>query len=350
MQLSSPQFDPTGFLDDFRAAHLSQLLVAAVSDFDVGRILSDGPISFAELRGELKLAERPAIVLLTALRALKLIDVNDQHQMELTAYGREKLSPESPFHLRGYVGLGAFSADVRHIVECLKHDRSAGPVSFVFHSGGSSALDDPQTAGVLTRAMADRARSIAPLLAQEIDLSSARRLVDVGGGHGLYSAAFLKRNPSLKAMIIDRAPALEVARQFAAELDLGGRMQFVVGDVHTLGLEERPDAVLIANLLHDYNSQDAEALVHRFAAMLAPGGRMLVLDAWLNSVNPGDPPVSDGPRAVAAYSGLLFSLCEGRCYRLDEVQTWLHNAGLRVGEQVTALPAHGGVVIGHKEV
>lgn len=348
MSLPKPQHDTTAFLDEFRAAQLSHLLVAAATEFDVGQALCDAPRTFAELRQQLNLAERPAIVLLTGLRSMGLIDVEGP-LIRLTDYGREKLSPESPFHLCGYVGLGAFSGDVRQMIECLQRDHPAGGVSFVYHDEGRpSALDDPATAGVLARAMADRARSIAPFLAEAVDLSGAQTLVDVGGGHGLYSYALLEKHPRLQAFIVDRAPALQVAREYATLLGVEDRVQLVPGNVHTIDLEQTPDVVLIANLLHDYSAADAEAIVRHFAAALAPGGRMLVLDAFLDSVPEGAPPISPGPREVAAYSALLFSICEGRCYRLDEVQRWLRNAGLRVEEAVPPLPAHGGVVTGWK--
>ncbi len=348
MSPSKPQYDTTAFLDEFRTAQLSHLLVAATTEFDVGQTLCAGPLPWNELRERLGLAERPAIVLLTGLRAMGLIDVEGSH-VRLTEYGREKLSPESPFHLRGYVGLGAFSGDVRQMIECLRHDRPAGGVSFVYHDEDHpSALDDPDTAGVLARAMADRARSIAPYLAEAVDLSDAHTLVDVGGGHGLYSYALLQKHPQLTAVIIDREPALRVAREYAAALGVEERVQWLTGNVHNFSLEKSPDAVLIANLLHDYNAPDAQALVHHFAAALAPGGRMLVLDSLLNSVPEGAPPIAAGPREVAAYSALLFSICEGRCYRLDEVQRWLRAAGLRVDEAVASLPAHGSVVTGRK--
>jgi hypothetical protein len=51
---------------------------------------------------------------------------------------------------------------------------------------------------------------------------------------------------------------------------------------------------------------------------------------------------------VAAYSGLLFSISEGRCYRLDEVQQWMRSAGLRLEERIIYLPAHGSVLTGWK--
>lgn len=349
MFASAPQYDTTGFLDEFRAAQLSHLLVAAVTEFDVGAALAGGPLAYADLCERLELADRPAIVLLTALRAMELIDVDAEGRLHLTEYGREKLSPSSPFHLRGYIGLGVFSGDVERTIECLKKDHPAGTVSFVYHDDGHpSVLDDPMMADVLTRAMADRARSLAPFLAQGLDLAGAQTLVDVGGGHGLYGYALLAKHPALRGIVIDRAPPLRVAREYASSLRLEERVQFIPGNVHTIELDAQPDVILIANLLHDYDAADAESLVQRFASQLAAGGRLLVLDAFLNPVPDGAPPISDGPRPVAAYSGLLFSLCEGRCYRLDEVQQWMRNAGLAVDDAILDLPGHSAVLTGWK--
>ncbi len=344
-----PSHDTTSFLDEFRTAQISHLLVAAVTDFDIGGALTEGPMTYSELRFHLELADRPAIVLLTALRSIGLIDVDADGRVALTPYGREKMSPASSFSLRGYVGLGAGSADVRQMVDCLKHDRPAGGLSFVYHEGQDrSALDDPATSHLLTGAMADRARNVAPFLAAELDLANAAHLLDVGGGHGIYSYALLERFPNLRGTILDRQPALDVAFEYAEARGLGERVRLLHDDAHTAELEEVPDVVLMANLLHDYNERDAAALVEQFARRLPSGGRLMVLDSLLNPVPPGAPPVSDGPRAVAAYSALLFSICEGRCYRRDEVETWLHDAGLEVDAHVVSLPAHGSLVTGWK--
>lgn len=344
-----PQHDTTRLLDEFRTAQLSHLLTAAVVKFDVGSVLSSGPLPYALVCERLELADRPAIVLLTALRSIGLIEVDDRGRIGLTAYGREKLDPDSPFHLRGYLGLGAFSADVQNMIDCLKNDRPAGSVSFVFHKDGPpSALDDPETAAVLTRAMADRARNVAPLLAEHLDLSDARCLVDVGGGHGLYSFALLEATPNLEAIIIDREPVLAVAHEYARKHGVADRVQLLCGDIHSIEVPARTDAVLMANILHDYNVQDAQALVGRFGGALRSQGRLLILDSFLNEVPPHAPPISDGPRPVAAYSGLLFSICEGRCYRFDEVRDWMRAAGLRLEDRIISLPAHGSLLAGRK--
>ena len=347
-QTRSPQ-DTTAFLDEFRTAQISHLLTAAVAEFDVGAALENGPLSYDQLRKKLGLADRSAIVLLTALRSIGLISVGANGSIELTGYGWEKMAPSSPFHLRGYIGLGAFSLDVQNMIACLKHDRPAGDVSFVYHENGPpSALDDPATSDLLTRAMADRARNIAPTLAEQLDLSRSRCLIDVGGAHGLYSYHLLQKHDNLKAILVDREPALNVAREYAAQLGVANRVEFVHGDIHTLQIPAEVDTVLMANILHDYNAADAAALVKHYAEALPPHGRLMILDAFLNSVPPGHPPVSDGPRAVAAYSGFLFSLCEGRCYRFDEAEAWLRDAGLQVDRRRISVPAHGSLLTGIK--
>ena len=50
------------------AVHTTELLTAAVAHFDVfGRLAASGPRTPAELRADLGLAERPAVVLLTVV-------------------------------------------------------------------------------------------------------------------------------------------------------------------------------------------------------------------------------------------------------------------------------------------
>ncbi len=347
MPNSQPTQDPTQLLDDLRTSTLSQLLVAGTIKFDVGTALDNGPLNYSDLCESLQLADRAATVLLTGLRSLGLIDITEENLVDLTDYGYEKLSPNSRFNLRGYIGLGAFSADTQYMIACLANDAPAGDVSFVYHEdGGASALDDPETSDALTRAMAARAANVAPFVPEHIDLSSSRHLIDVGGGHGLYSLHLLSQYPNLRASILDREPPLKVAKEYAQEMELSDRVELAFCDIHTHQIGDKADVILMANILHDYNAADAQRLVAHYAGQLADGGRLLILDAFLDPVDTGAPPISTGPRPVAAYSAMLFSICEGRCYRLDEYQAMMTAAGLAVDPNVAQVPARGSILTG----
>lgn len=349
MDSALPVHDPTHMLDDLRACYLSHLLVIAATKYDIGSALSASPRDYEDLCDEFQLAPRPATVFWTAARAMGLIELTPEGQIRLSNYGREKLAPNSPFNLRGYLGLGASSADVQNLMACLEHDAPQGDVSFVFHADrGPSALDDPLTSDALTRAMAARAGNVAPYVARELDLSSAHRLLDLGGAHGIYSLELLKRNPHLQATIVDRRPPLQVAREIANASGLAPRVELVFGDIHDYSIEPDVDVVLMANILHDYDQAVAEKLVADVASQLRAGGRLIILDAFLDSVEDGFPPISSGPRPVAAYSAMLFSICEGRCYRTDEYQAMLQRAGLQLDPKVRQVPAHGSLLSGTK--
>jgi hypothetical protein len=322
-----------------------------VTDFDIGRILSPHSLSFNELQSALGLQRRSTIILLTALNSMGLLQVESDNRINLSPLGREKMSPDSPHHLRGYVGLGGFSHDAQQLAQCLRTNKPAGDVSFVyFNNAGPSALDDPQTADVLTRAMADRARSIAPFVQDVVSTNDHHHLLDVGGGHGLYSIALLQQDPTLTATIIDRAPALAVAKEYRDAHGLSDRLTLVQGDIHTAIVPDTVDTILLANILHDYDADSVQALITLYANSLPPGGTLRVMEAFLNPIpdSPGYPPISDGPKEVAAYSILLASLCEGCCYRADEIATWLKDAGLKVSPLIE-LPTHMGIITGTKK-
>src|SRR5690242_13886674 len=89
--LTPPNVDPTPIFEHFRGNYGTELLVAAVAHFDLFARLAAGPVSRDELLIQLKLAERPFVVLTTALRAMKLLEVDAQSRFALAPLAAEHL-------------------------------------------------------------------------------------------------------------------------------------------------------------------------------------------------------------------------------------------------------------------
>ncbi len=106
-----PDTDPAIIFELFRGSYGSELLTAAVAHFPVFRILSETPRSFIEFREALHLDERPANVLVTALKAFGLVQESDG-QLHPTALAAEHLSPEGYFNVSDYIGLRGSSRRV----------------------------------------------------------------------------------------------------------------------------------------------------------------------------------------------------------------------------------------------
>ncbi|MEW4567920.1 methyltransferase [Tautonia sp. JC769] len=342
-ELARPHTDPTPIFELFRGNFATELLTVAVAHFNVFGRLADAPRSEAELRVELQLQERPATVLFTALRAMGLLSRSEHGQLALTDLSREHLVPGAPFDVGSYLTLAARSPGVLEMAERLRsnHPATSGPVTeegvaFVYREGIDSAMEREETARTLTLSLAGRARNVAPVLAEAFPLSGCRTLLDVGGGSGLYSIAYLQRHPDLTAIVWDRPEVLKVAHELAETHGVADRLECRSGDMFTDPVPHGADAVLLSNILHDWDIPECKSVIARLADALAPGRKLLIHDVFLNDA-------MDGPLPVALYSASLFSLTEGRAYSAGEYRQWLIEAGFDPGPIVPTL-AHCGVL------
>lgn len=341
-----PVTDPTSIFELFRGTYATELLTGAVAHFNVFGLLAEQPRSFADLRAALGLAERPATVLITALRAFGLIAPDAAGRLDLTPVAREHLVPGAAFDVSGYIGLAAGSPGVVEMVARLKANKPAGAESketgaaFIYREGIESAMEREASARGFTLALAGRAKNVAPVLAARYPLDSARLLLDVGGGTGIYSIAWLQGHPALRAIVWDRPEVLKVATEIAAAHGVADRLECRPGDMFHDPFPDGVDTVLLSNILHDWDVPECRTLIARCAAALPASGRLLVHDVFLNDA-------LDGPLPIALYSAALFCMTEGRAYSAEEYRGWLRAAGLEPAAVIPTL-VHCGVLPGLK--
>lgn len=353
--LAPPRIDPTPIFEIFRGHLGTELLTAASAHFNVFGLLAQGPRTLADLRSEIGLAERPALVLCTALRAFGLLIQDETGRLALSDLARDHLVPGGAFDVSGYVGLAGDSPGVREMVELLRTNRPAGSVpepgnsaeaagkvgaAFIYREGIESAMEDESAARRLTLALAGRARNVAPVLAARCPLPGARRLLDVGGGTGIYSIAWLQRHPELRAVVWDRPEVLKVAQEMACTYGVADRLEVRPGDMFTDPVPGDCDVILLSNVLHDWDVPECQGLLRRLAEALrelrGATGRLLIHDVFLNDA-------LDGPLPLALYSAALFTLTEGRAYSAAEYRSWLTEVGLQP-EAIIPTLIHCGVL------
>ena len=257
--ITPPTIDPTAIFEHFRGSYGTELLTAAIAHFNVFGRLAEQSLTVTQLRTELELAERPAVVLFTALKAMGLLSEVDG-TLSLTPLAAEHLVPGGAFDVGDYVGLAAGSPGVTEMVERLRTNRPAGAdaegsggAAFIYRDGMCSAMEAEDSARHLTLALAGRAKNVAPHLAANLDLSQAELLVDVGGGTGIYSFALLQKHPQLRSVILDRPEVLKVAAEMADLYGVADRAELRAGDMFSDELPVNADAVLLSNILHDWD-------------------------------------------------------------------------------------------------
>jgi predicted O-methyltransferase YrrM len=343
--LQRPEIDPTPIFELFRGSYGSELLTAATAHFNVFGILARESLSLGQLCERLEIAERPVIVLTTALLAMGLIAKNEDGRLVPTPLAAAHLVPGAKFDVSNYVGLAASAPSVLDMVERLRTNTPAGlddsdqGTAFIYRQGVRSAMEKEEPARHFTLALAGRAKNVAPALAEQVTACGPATLLDVGGGTGIYSIALLQKNPKLRAIVLDRPEVLKLAEEFAREYGVEDRLECREGDMF---VDELPaaDLVLLSNILHDWDVPECRALVARCAASLSVDGSLLIHDVFLNDE-------LDGPLPIAMYSAALFTLTEGRAYSEAEYREWLEEAGLAVLGRIDTL-VHCGVLIGKR--
>ena len=314
-----------------RAMYSSRLLIAAVHHLNVFEHLAEGPLSLANLQKRLGLQERPAMVLFPALCAMEMLAYDSSGKIHLTAIGRHLTQGATPT-LTEYVGLEKNDPGVIEMAERLRNDGLPEPeltgIAYVKEGDGPSPMDNPETARLLTMALAGRAQTLAPIVAEKLPKHNGH-LLDVAGGTGYFTYEWLLVNPKATATVFDRPSVLAVAKELLetfCQSDRPGavsvreRVRFQPGDMLADDLPQT-DLLLAASLFHDWPTETCQLLAHRFAAALRREGELWIHDAFLNDA-------LDGPLSVTDYSAQLFWVTKGRAYSRREYRTFLRNAGL----------------------
>ncbi len=343
--LTKPDIDPTPIFELFRGSYGTELLTAAIAHFNVFGRLHESPLPEEELQKDLGLARRPFQVLLTALKAFRLVE-SMKGKIQLTRLAEEHLVPGGYFDVGDYVGLAANSPGVLEMVERLRTNKPAGAgedkegTAYVYREGSASAMEQEDLARHFTMALAGRAKNVAPYLATKIPLADAKTFLDIGGGTGIYTIASLQENPHLKGIVFDRPEVLKVAAEMAEAYGVADRLQCQPGDMFRDELP-KADILLLSNILHDWDEPDCRSLVQRCSATLPSKGRLLIHDVFLNDS-------LDGPLPIALYSAALFTLTEGRAYSAAEYRHWVAEADLQPQPIIPTL-VHCGVLTATKK-
>ncbi len=162
----------------------------------------------------------------------------------------------------------------------------------------------------------------APALAARLNLKDCRSLLDLGGGVGTYALAFCQASPRLRATIFDLPATLRTAERVVAEAKMAARIELRPGNFHTDDLGGPYDVVFMSDVIHYQEPDENRALIRRAAEALAPRGRLVLKDKFL-----------DEGRASPAWTAvfavhLLVHTEHGDCYTVAEATDWMKAAGL----------------------
>ncbi|MGA9883678.1 MAG: methyltransferase [Candidatus Acidiferrales bacterium] len=314
-----PATDPTDLFRVRDGLYGPELVGVAVIGLDLFTHVAQSPANASTICTSLGLAHRPADVMLTYLCALGLLE-NRSGIFYLTEKARDFLTSDSPWFLGPFYASFAERPVARSLLEVLRTGKPSVWASNQARKPWAEAMEDDAFAQQFTGIMDARGLYLGPAMARQLDLSAHERVLDIGGGSGIYACCLVAAHPHLRATVLEKSPVDRVTRQCIARRGYSDRVDVVVGDMFATPLPTGCDVHLWSNALHDWEAPTVESLLAKSFAALPPGGMVVIHDAHVNREK-------NGPLAVAAYSVFLMASTEGKCYSIGEMESMLAEIG-----------------------
>ena len=324
--ITLPITDPAHILQYRDRQYAAELIATALLHFDLFTWLAGNPgASCGQILSYFGFAPRPADVLLTLCRANGFITTDGAGGNQLTLLAQEHLVKGSPWYLGPYYEPIRDTPIVRGFLKVLTTGKPAHWQAKEDAEDWHASMLNAEFARGFTELMNCRGFLFGQRLAQALTplLGNRTRLLDVGGGSGIYSSTLMASHPQLSGVVLEQPPVDAITRQEIAKHGLTDRIEVVTGDMF---LDPWPaaDVLLLSNVLHDWDFPDVRLLLEKSVRTMAPGGLLVIHEAFLHDDK-------TGPLPVAEYSALLMNITQGKCYTPIEYGTILQELGLTVG-------------------
>jgi 2-polyprenyl-3-methyl-5-hydroxy-6-metoxy-1,4-benzoquinol methylase len=160
------------------------------------------------------------------------------------------------------------------------------------------------------------------ILAMMIDLANVKRMLDVGGGSAAFSIEIVKRNLSIKAVVLDLPHVIPLTKKYVDVAGLSNNFDFIKGNYLTSDFEEDYDLILLSAIVHINSYEQNKMLIKKCADALNKSGMIVINDFVMNDDR------------TQPYHGALFSINMlvgteyGDTYTENEMREWFESAGI----------------------
>lgn len=278
------------------------------------------PRSVEELASRLKANPRALELLLNALVAMGFLEKSG---------GRYRNSPEASRYL--------VSSGGEYLGYWLKHANRGFKKWSRLEEAIFSRKAEEESRLEFLLALDSMARRRAEELAEKVELTGRRSLVDLGGGSGAYAIA-LARRYRLAVTVVELPDTASATREILRRRG-ATEIRVLEADFLRDDFGRGYDAALVSNIVHFLSEAQNRLLFRRVYDALAEGGMVIVHDYILD-----DSKTSPKEAAIFALHMLLSS--EGRTYSWSEIEAWLREAGFRSFERIELSESR--VVVGRK--
>jgi hypothetical protein len=318
---AAPATDPIEIYRYRDGLYAVDMLTAAITGLDMFTFMGGRQLTKQQICGALEIQDRPTDVMLTLFTAMGFLE-NVDGVFSLTPRAREHLVSASPWFLGPYYASLKDRPVCKDILTVLRTGKPANWASLKDEQAWAKAMEREDFAAQFTAAMDCRGVYLAQALAKAVDLRDHAHLLDIAGGSGIYACSLVAHHPQLRATVLEKKPVDAIARKSIASRGCVDRVSVLAGNMFDEPFPQGCDVHLFSNVLHDWDEPLVRQLIGKSFSALPAGGLLVIHDMHIDAQK-------SGPLPVAAYSALLMTITEGKCYSVAEINGYLRESGFR---------------------
>ncbi|SDU20915.1 methyltransferase [Desulfobacula phenolica] len=124
------------------------------------------------------------------------------------------------------------------------------------------------------------AQQMSDIVSALPEFSSFEKMLDLGGGPGIFGIAIVDKHPTMKGTVFDQKPVVEVAKGFIREYGLESRIDVLAGDFNKDSLGKGYDLIWASSTLN-FAQNNMEKVMKKIHEALNPKGVFINLSEGL---------------------------------------------------------------------
>ena len=303
-------------------------------ELDIFTILDKSPATSREVSEQLKTDARATDRLMNALCALGFL-VKKEGQFANTEDAASFLVKGKPAYMGGLMHMNNLWDTWTTLTESVRYGTSA------YRQEASSERPDTDWLESFIGAMHYRGIGQAPEVISNLDLNGVEKVLDVGGGSGVFAISFVHAADDITATVFDLPDVIPITQKFLNRDNAAARINTVSGDYHTDELPKGYDMVFLSAIIHSNSYDENALLVQKCASSLNEGGQLVIQDFVMNEDR------TTPPEGAVFALNMLVGTDKGDTYTEKEIREWFEKAGIRFFKRIEAFSGNS-MIVGKK--
>jgi len=303
---------PADFIEAVNGFRISRVILTAY-ELDIFTVIGKECISSADISGKIKTDARATDRLMNVLVGSGLLE-KKSGKFSNTPFAEKFLVKGSPSYMGGTGHISHLWHSWSTMTEAVKKGTSVMMRSEI-NERGDDWLEP------FIAAMHQRGKQQAKVIADMLDLSGVKKILDVGGGSGAFSFAMVDKNPAIKAIVYDLPNVIPIMKKYIKQEGYENKVSTLTGNYLEDPLGSGYDMAFLSAVIHSNNAGENKLLFGKCAKSLNPGGQLVVLDHIMNEDR------------TEPFGGAMFSLNmlvgtkAGDTFTGSEIKSWMVDSG-----------------------